>query len=266
MKKLLIGAILAGFTLPTAAAAAPVDPLAIYTFENGLGTDDSGNGNTGSVLSGATAANNLGFDGGTALRLDPANGNSGINTGLNISGSAYANVTFGGWVQTTTIGNSGAGGKVLSQDNGGFGRTLGVDSRGNSAGYDYAAFTGSGVVDANGSGSLFSSWTHLTVVYNGANSGLYVNGTLSESFVDTTPLLPGSETLFIGSNRKFSEDFHGLVDDIFVYGRALNGADINDIFVNGITNPAPVPLPAGLPLLLLGMGSFGALRMRAKRN
>ncbi|MEP5759605.1 MAG: LamG domain-containing protein [Litoreibacter sp.] len=246
-------------------SASTLEPIAFFTFDNGITTDDSGNGNNGIAHAGTSISVGTSQDGTNALALSAVNGTSGIETNIDINKSAFTSMTMGGWVYATGNGN-GPGGKFLSHDNGAFGRTLGLDTRGNSSGIDFSAFNGSGVTDADGTGSLLGSWVHLAVVYDGANSGLYVNGVLDELFTDNTSTSPGlTAGLFIGTNNHFNEDFQGFVDDVFIYDRALSSTDVSDIFSNGIvasTSVSAVPLPAGLPLLLAGLGGLGLVRSR----
>ncbi len=262
MKSLICSlAVILGTAAPLAASS--LDPLALYTFENGLTTDESGNGNNGTAFAGTSLATGASRDGSTALRLTPTNGLSGIDTGININRSAMSSMTMGGWVRATGPG-FGVGGKFLSHDNGAFGRTVGLDVRGDSAGLDFGAFSGTGVEDANGSGSLINTWVHIAVVYDGANSGLFINGLLDTVFTDNTSTAPGlTAGLFIGTNSFFNEDFDGFLDDVFVFDRALNRGEVLQIATTGFDAPAPVPLPAGLPLLMAGLASFFFMRRKS---
>lgn len=261
MKRLLFtAACVLGLAAPVNAAS--LDPIALYTFDNGIGTDDSGNGNTGIAHAGTGLGTS--FNGSNALALTPSGGTSGLETNININRSAMPSMSMGGWVFALSQG-TGPGGKFLSHDNGAYGRTLGIDIRGDAPGYDVTAFGGGGtqVVDAVNPASPFGSWMHLAVVYDGANSGLYINGVLDSAFVDTTSTQPGlTPGLFIGTNNYFNEDFHGFVDDVFVFDRALSAAEISSIHANGFDAPAPVPLPAGLPLLIGGLAGLSLLRRR----
>lgn len=253
--------LVAGTAAPGLASTA--NPFALYTFDTTLTTDDSGNGNTATQQGGTSLAVGQGRGGTDALMVTPTGGVTGLHTGININKSNMASMTMGAWIMANSFG-SGIGGKILSDDNGAFGRTIGFDSRGNEAGEsntDIGAFSGTGVVDAEGTG-LLRRWMHVAVVYDGTSSGLYIDGVLNEAFTDATSTkasLTGG--LVIGANDFFNEEFHGLIDDAFVFDRALNRTEIADIYANGFTT-AQVPLPASLPMLLAGLGGVALLRRK----
>ncbi len=234
-----------------AVAAAPINPLALYTFDGGNAQDSSGNGNHGTVIGGVGFVTDT--TRGEVAEFSVTAGLNGINTGLNINAGTLPAVTFGGWFKHASYGHVP---KVISEDNGGFDRTLGLDTRGG-ANNGVSAFTGSGVLNSNYVPDL-DEWYHAAVVYTGSTVNLYVNGALSGTATDTTG--GSSNTLFLGVNPGFNEDLAGHMDDAFVYGRALSSQDITDIYTNGFV--APVPLPAGLPLLGAGLLAFAMLRRR----
>ncbi|MEE4119783.1 MAG: LamG domain-containing protein [Paracoccaceae bacterium] len=256
MSSLRLGLVLSLLAAP--AFAAPADPLALYRFDQGDATDSSGNGNDGTIVGGVSfAASQPGF--GTAASFSPAPGLSGIRTPVDINSAVLPALTMGAWIRPDTFGTGSFGpGKMLSHDNGGFDRTIGFDGRGDSPGTNIAAFTGSGVADIDGTFSAFGTWTHYAVRYDGANSALFRNGAPVESFTAGSSV--SGLSLFIGTNPGFDEDFDGLMDDVFVYGRALTDAEIADIFANGFATP--VPLPAGLPLLAAALAGLALARRR----
>lgn len=254
-----------GLALP--ASATTLDPFARYTFETDLRTDDSGNGNIAQPRFGVSLAVGEGRLGGNAMRVQPSGGTSGLHTGIDINIATMPNMSMGAWVNANGYGTAN-GGKILSDDNAAFGRTLGFDNRGNDAGIDFAAFAGTGVVDADETGNLLNLWVHVAVVYNGGASGLFVNGTLREVFTDNTFTLPSlTSGLVIGANDHFNEEFDGLIDDVFVFDRALTSEEIRSIYTFNFEPkptpaPATVPLPAAFSVLLGALISLVGLRRR----
>ncbi|MGI9393684.1 MAG: LamG-like jellyroll fold domain-containing protein [Boseongicola sp.] len=250
----------------TSAYAAPVGVFALYQFESADATDTSGNGNNGTVGAGVSFVD----DGtrGAVASFTPTAGLSGIDTGVDIDASAMTAMTMGGWFNFA--GPTAFSPSMMSHDNGGYDRELSLDSRvgfsggGATADDTLSAYGGSGIgggVISSGVVVPMDSWFHAVVSYNGASTSIYYNGLLAFVGADTT--LPGSSAtnLWLGTNPGFNEDWSGLMDDAFVYDRALSADDIGDIYRDGF---APIPLPAGLPLIFAGLGAIAALRMRKK--
>ena len=239
-------------------SAAPIDAFALYTFEDGAASDSSGNGRDGTVVAGVTF-DGPGHDGGTAASFDAVAGNSGISLPININPLSMPALTMGAWVSASQ--NVSQLGKVLSHDNGGFDRTLGIDSRGQQPGVNYSAFNGVGVLDAPGNFS--SLWTHIAVSYDGTLTNLFIDGLKIATGADNTGT--GLTNLFIGANPSFNgEDFSGLIDDVFIFDRVLSDDEISDIYKNGFGEVSTVPLPAGLPMLLASLGLLVGARNRKR--
>ena len=68
-----------------------------------------------------------------------------------------------------------------------------------------------------------NQWTHLATTYDGANMRLYVNGVLVSTQPQTGSLSVSNGALRIGGNNVFAggEFFHGLIDEVRIYNRAL---------------------------------------------
>ena len=255
MLKRTLGAAGAALLALASAEAAPANPLAIYTFEDGDASDSSGNGNDGNVLGGVTFLGvGSGHDGGRAASFSAVLGLSGIDTGIDINSSTLPALTMGAWVFADTFGNPNgpvteARGKFLSHDNGGFDRTLGLDTR--PTGVErYLAFNGGGGVVVSPPAQL-GVWTHIAASWDGTEIRLYQDGVFLGAGPDNTDLGSSLFSLFIGTNPGFDEDWEGRIDDVFVYGRKLRDEGILDIYTNGL-NPVPVPAAAILfaPALL----------------
>jgi len=72
-----------------------------------------------------------------------------------------------------------------------------------------------------------NSWSHLALTYDGEDIRLYVNGKLAEV---ETAVLPknASSDLRIGGNELWHEYFDGKIDDVRIYDRALDVAELNE--------------------------------------
>lgn len=256
--KAAFGAAIIAASLALGAAPAHAGLIGYYDFENSDAADSSGNGNHGTVGGGggiSFAANGVG--GSVAANFSGANGIANmINTGIDINASAIANLTMGAFV------NAGIGvspsGKVLSHDNGGFDRTLGLDTRGGSGGF--AAFTGGGVLNSNTNPAV--GFDFIAVRYNGTTVTLTVNGT---HFTGTD--FTGSDVshlaLYIGGNPGHGENWKGQIDNVFVFDHLLNDQELDKIYQDGGIDTNPVPVPA-TGLLMAGIVAFAGLR--ALRN
>jgi hypothetical protein len=83
-----------------------------------------------------------------------------------------------------------------------------------------------------GSAVSVKTWTHLAGTYDGSTAILYVDGkqvlslAVTGTFVpDTTPVIIGGN----GNNRTVSEFFPGRIDEIALYNRALDAAEIQQL-------------------------------------
>lgn len=255
VKALLSAAAMVGL-LSGAAQAAPAGLLGFYEFTGGDLTDTSGLGSHGVANAGVGFVANGRAPGNAAATFAAVAGLSGFNVPININPASLPAMTFGAWVNI----DPGAGplAKFLSHDDGGFDRTIGVDTRGGG----FSAFTGTGVL--GGGPRVDNVWKHVAASYDGATVNLFVDGALAGTAADTTG--GGFSALTVGSNPGFNEDFVGLMDDVFVFGRALNAGEIADIVNNGIDlgPPNAVPLPATAPLLGIALLTFALARRRRR--
>ena len=72
----------------------------------------------------------------------------------------------------------------------------------------------------------FDVWSHIAVTYDGQMSRLFVNGVQAGSQALSGALVQTAGSLAIGGNAVWGEWFHGRIDDLRVYDRALTAAEI----------------------------------------
>lgn len=241
----LAGLALAGFL----AGAAPAEATLIAYYRlDGNANDASGHGLHGTV-SGATVAS-----GHTGQGYHFDGSNDYIKLPLNITPSVLPQLTMGAWVRANTADPIR---QVISCDNGGFDRSLGIDRRGGGTGW--SAFAGSGGV-VGWEPVALGAWTFVAVSYDQTTSQvmLYVDG---KPHPMTGTMNGSNVATFIGCNPGHGEYFFGTIDDVFFYDEVLTAAQLNEIRVHGVG--VDVPEPGSASLLLGGLAcALGGLRRR----
>lgn len=212
--------------------------VAHWTFDEIGGdmlADDSGNRRDGSVQ-GATFRNDGRFGG--ALHFLP-----GDSVTVEKFPSATSSWTFSGWVR---VGEE----DVVSED---FGTIITTEAmqvggwqfqtRARSSGiyWTFAYWLGSGINYAHFDCHCFElgRWSHATVVVDGARNQLssYVDGQRAEVSSLPAPILPGTSTLSMGTWSGAGRLFSGSIDDVAIYDRALQPAEVTAL------EAAPAPRP-----------------------
>ena len=201
-----------------------VDQQGYYTFDDtgALGTDDSGNGNTGTVV-GAVAVNDA--ERGDVLSLDGA-----ARDYVQIGGryGDAANVTLAGWVNLTSIDTGGA--ELIS-----LGDSIGIRLDGSGMGVYGFYFDGTTWQDLTTSQNVEGTgWHHIAYTFDDTNNvhKVYIDGVevASAAAASSISYTLGSDS-FIGrhGDGHTDEDLTGLVDDIRIYNRALTLAEIQSL-------------------------------------
>jgi hypothetical protein len=138
---------------------------------------------------------------------------------------------MGAWVQPNVLSSSRCVQQLISHDDGGLDRSLNIDCRA-PASLDvptFSMFTGSNIASSH----LYSSeWTFVAVTTVHLTSmTLYVHG------VPTATTIPnhrvGFTYLRLASHptRFDSEYFHGSMDSVFFFNRALSPAEVLAVYV-----------------------------------
>lgn len=102
-------------------------------------------------------------------------------------------------------------------------------------------------MDSGGGNELVKSfWWHVTMVHDGVNDQIFVNGQLANTKPTATKLNPTSFPLGMGNNPiEGGQYFNGALDELKIYNKSLTAAEILNLFTFGTTG-ADEPNIAGL--------------------
>ena len=201
--------------------------IAYYPF-NGNASDESGNANHGTV-NGALLDEDRFGNANSAYYFD------GVNDYIEIDDSPSlrpTDITLSGWFNFYTVSS-----EIKSL----IGKTAGTAWRDS-----YTIWRHSSIKGATGNTGEFdelaythstnqNEWYHIAYTYDDAANthSLYINGTLvktEDNFVsigyDSHPLLLGADV----ENETLSYFFHGLIDDVRIYDRALTENEIETLY------------------------------------
>jgi hypothetical protein len=200
---------------------------AYYPFD-GDTLDASGNGRD-AIAYGPTPAS--GYEGG-AFSFDGVD--DYVWAPVNINPSKHPQLTMGAWVNAATIPAYNDWGGILSSRWGWWDRTLSLDHRWTGSLAHWAAFTGSGVF--GGEPATAEEWVFLATVYDNdaVTLALYVD---DKVYTTSASAGDGFDTMYIGAaNNALGQainHFHGLVDNAFIFGAALDPDEIDTIRTGG---------------------------------
>ncbi len=223
-------AISANLNVDTSVPSGP-ELLAGYAFEEGTGQtvlDLSGNGNNG-TLGGNTIRNLTGQPGES---IEFSGSTSHINLGaIDITAST---MSIALWFNPDDFGTHDA--RLISKTNGTSSSAhYWMVSTISSSGQQKLRFRlktdNGGTSTLIGNATLTAGqWTHVTATYDGAAMKLYQDGIEVGSLAKTgTIATSASVEAWIGANPGNIRNFDGLIDDVRIYGEALDVTTIQDI-------------------------------------
>ena len=209
--------------VPAVCVAPPENLVAWWPGDNNA--DDIQGANHGVLKNGAAFASGMV---GQAFSFDGLDDN--VATPLDVQPSAMPSTTWDAWVFPTRV-NSPSGQSILSADDGGFDRNIGIHE--NQSNFTvYTGGTGSGLWHPVP--VTLNEWQHIAVVYTPSDIEFYKNGQRF-SFGQPATGQSSLNKLHIGRNPFVSAGsfFEGLVDEVEVFDRALSQAEIQAIFSAG---------------------------------
>jgi hypothetical protein len=216
--------------------------VAAFSFNEATGTsahDASGRNNTG-TLAGGVKRSQAGKHGG-ALSLD------GVDDWVTVADAASLDLTAGmtieAWVNPATL--SGWRTVIMKETAGGLAYVLYANDNVPKPAA-YVRMAGRSNSDGTGGSAALplNVWTHLAATYDGATVRLYVNGSAAGSAATSGSIVTSTLPLRIGGNAVWGEYFHGLIDEVRIYNRALSAAEIQADMttpIGGIVTPPAAP-------------------------
>ena len=249
------------FGLTSLATPARAALVGYYNFDNSANPfeDSSGAGNhiTGSINTAPTWGSAFGYNGSGAH--DYAGG--GLSAPVDVNPGVMPQMTWGAWVRTDTLVSGHH--QVLSHENGGWDRTLGLSDRPDGgAGVQYTAFTGAGATGSAVAAST-TAWSFVATLHNQTTNvmTLFVDldaSTTGDALLQFTTtgatFGDGNTTTAIGAFPSGSESWDGAIDQVFIFNEELSNAQLtqfrNQGFVIGIPEPSSALL-AGMALVLM---------------
>ena len=228
-----------GFVLAGPAQAADPDLAAYWKFDDGSGTtafDSSGNGNDGVFVGDPKWV--TGKLGG-ALEFD---GDDYLNCGNGDSLQIQDEITIAFWFQVEAFQNTWEA--FMAKGDNSY-RTSRGDGSGNAT---HMGISGTSTGGGNGwfNGTVIvtdGQWHHMAATYDGAEGRIYIDGELDVTSPGTGQINISNYDFWIGNNSQQTGRFlHGLLDDVRIYSRALNEAEILGVMAGG---GAEYPLASG---------------------
>ncbi len=195
--------------------------LASYDF-NGDFRDQSGNRLHGKSRVETFCADRKGRAN-SAVQLNGLN--QSVLIPVNINPRVHPKLTICAWVRVEDAEN---GGTVVSNDNGGFDRTINLDRRGNKhRNVEFTAFCGSHHV-VGSKPVKQDEWYFVAATYDQVKERIVLCVNLSRYHKDGR-MGPGHNQCRIGSNPSHGSYFKGAIDDVRIYGKVLSSKELKAV-------------------------------------
>ncbi|NRQ31396.1 PKD domain-containing protein [Nonomuraea sp. NN258] len=230
--------------------------VAAYGMNEGTGVgvgDSSSAGNPGTATATTWAATGkygkaLSFDGSSSWVTVPDSASLRLTEGMTVEA----------WVRPTTLASWRT--LVMKQHAGGFAYVLTASSDSNRP---HAVIHTTGEADIGSAAALsLNTWSHLATTYDGTTLRLYVNGAQVGQRTAGGPMRTDNGVLRIGGNSLWGEYFHGLIDEVRIYNRALSAAQIQaDMTVPIGEEPPPDTQAPTAPGSLAATGGPGSAQL-----
>ena len=205
----------------------PTNGLVGYWPFNGNASDESGNGNNGTVNGATLTTDRFGV-------VNKAYNFDGVNDWIEISDNNLLDLnnelTLSAWINTNSI--------FITQ------RIIDKSTTGISDSWCFdLGVMGVGDLRLIAAGTVFNQamsqayivesniWTHVLTTYNGTTVKFYVNGVMVYSISQTGSTPSNNNSVRIGVNSLYNDEwFDGELDDIGMWNRALSECEVADLY------------------------------------
>ncbi|MCG8310100.1 MAG: hypothetical protein MI975_22070, partial [Cytophagales bacterium] len=85
----------------------------------------------------------------------------------------------------------------------------------------------------SGTAVPLNTWTHLAATYDGSKMKIYING-VPDTEQTATGLITGTDfPLYMSKSVSYTRFFHGRIDEVYAYNRALTSSEISELYTLG---------------------------------
>ncbi len=88
-----------------------------------------------------------------------------------------------------------------------------------------------------GINTALNTWSHITLTYAGGVVKTYLNGVLQHTYNGSGNITVTSQQFWIGAREGGGQRFHGLIDEVAVYNRALSSSEATEAMMSNIPEP-----------------------------
>jgi CubicO group peptidase (beta-lactamase class C family) len=156
----------------------------------------------------------------------------GVNDIVTIPDSATLDVrsavTLGAWIRPDTLSNTKAEDRVI--DKGVYQLTVSTGETGcnfgTSGSLQWGAKIGGSFQRLCGGTLTPGAWQHVAATYDGNAFVLYINGSVVASTARSGKIARNSKPLYLGNRDKGDRPFHGGMDEVRIWNRALSASEI----------------------------------------
>lgn len=91
-----------------------------------------------------------------------------------------------------------------------------------------------------------NAWHHAVMTWDGTTATLYLDGASQGSSTPGAQAIPAGPTINIGATSTPSNFFNGSIDEAFITGAALTGAQVSTLYTAGTTATTQVDVTSGV--------------------